>query len=397
MRSILPSLTLPATLITLLAATTTAAEWEDNIKAHLPTLGHRNWIVVADSAYPAQVSPGVETIYVGGDQLAAVRTVLRLIRDAPHVRPVAFTDSELPHVAEADAAGISEYRKKLRQILGKDGSTALPHEQIIAELDEAGKAFRVLILKTDLTLPYTSVFFRLDAGYWSDAAEKRLRSRIQDRASRKPNPVFAPIVDDPSLPRVLLIGDSISIGYTLPVREMLAGIANVHRPPTNCGPTTVGLEQLDDWLGDGKWDVIHFNFGLHDLKYINDKGDRVNPKQGHLQVPPDDYAENLTTIIERLKRTGARLIWRTTTPVPNGAFGRKPGMSAEYNAIAANVVQRTLGDGAVVDDQYAFALPRLDQIQRPADVHFTPEGSRLLAKQAVVAIQSQLPKVKDSK
>ena len=371
------------------------AGWDDEIMEQLPVLGHRNWIVVADSAYPAQVSPGVTTIYVGGEQLAAVRKVLKLIHDAPHVRPVAFTDSELRHVAEEDAPGISAYRRDLRAALGDTVSNQLPHEQIIAQLDKAGQTFRVVILKTDLTLPYTSVFIRLDAGYWSDAAEQRLRNKINAAARRKPNPVLAPIEDDPDLPRVLLIGDSISMGYTLPVRRMLQGIANVHRPPTNCGPTTRGLEQLDDWLGDGKWDVIHFNFGLHDLKYVNHKGDRVPPDQGHLQVPPADYAKNLAQIIERLKQTGAALIWRTTTPVPEGAHGRQPGMAADYNEIAARVVRQTLGDNAVIDDHYALAVARLPEIQRPADVHFLPEGSKLLAQQVVAAIRSQLPKTSD--
>src|SRR3954467_10868139 len=96
-------------------------------------------------------------------------------------------------------------------------------------------------------------------------------------AQTKPaaNPAFAKVQDDPNLPRVLLIGDSISMGYTLPVREMLKGKANVHRPPANCGPTERGLDQLDKWLGDGKWDVIHFNFGLHDLKYLDANGKYV--------------------------------------------------------------------------------------------------------------------------
>ena len=80
--------------------------------------------------------------------------------------------------------------------------------------------------------------------------------------------IFAPITDDPKLPRVLLIGDSISMGYTLPVRKMLAGTANVHRVPENAGDTARGLEKLDAWLGDKPWDVIHFNFGLHDLKRL---------------------------------------------------------------------------------------------------------------------------------
>ena len=83
-------------------------------------------------------------------------------------------------------------------------------------------------------------------------------------AKRKPDPALQQIEDDPKLPRVLLVGDSISMGYTLPVRALLTGKANVHRPPTNCSSTASGLKNLDAWLGPGKWDVIHFNFGLHD-------------------------------------------------------------------------------------------------------------------------------------
>ena len=98
-------------------------------------------------------------------------------------------------------------------------------------------------------------------------------------AAAQNGPEFAPVEDTPGLPRVLLIGDSISIGYTLPVRELLKGKANVHRIPGNGGPTTNGLKNLDEWLA-GKWDVIHFNFGLHDLK-IGDDGSR--------QVPLEQY------------------------------------------------------------------------------------------------------------
>ena len=91
------------------------------------------------------------------------------------------------------------------------------------------------------------------------------------------DPAFAKVEDDPNLPRVLLIGDSISIGYTAPVREFLKGKANVHRIPTNGGPTTNGLANLDKWLGTSKWDVIHFNWGLHDLKYLPDGSQMIPP------------------------------------------------------------------------------------------------------------------------
>src|ERR1043166_3292284 len=112
------------------------------------------------------------------------------------------------------------------------------------------------------------------------------------------SPAFAQVVDDPALPRVLLIGDSISIGYTVPVRKALAGRANVHRIPENGADTVNGLKKIDSWLGDSHWDVIHFNWGLHDLK--------VTPDGGR-QVPIDAYEKNLTTLVMRLKQTGARL------------------------------------------------------------------------------------------
>ncbi len=204
---------------------------------------------------------------------------------------------------------------------------------------------------------------------------------------RKPNPAFANVVDDPALPRVLLIGDSISIGYTLPVREMLAGQANVHRIPTNGGPTTNGLKHIDKWLGEEPWDVIHFNWGLHDLKYVDDRGGLVDVDQGQQQVPIELYEANLRNLVTRLQETGAKLIWRSTTPVPEGAKGRVVGDEAKYNAVAAGIMQE---QGIAIDDEYTFALSRLDDIQRPANVHFTDDGSRELATQVVQAIQRSL-------
>src|SRR3569623_375944 len=120
------------------------------------------------------------------------------------------------------------------------------------------------------------------------------------------DPAFDEVTDDPRLPRVLLIGDSISIGYTVAVREMLKGVANVYRAPENCGPTIRGVTEIERWLAPGKWKVIHFNFGLHDLKRMED---------GKHQVGIELYEKNLRDIVARLKATGARLIWASTTPV----------------------------------------------------------------------------------
>jgi len=203
---------------------------------------------------------------------------------------------------------------------------------------------------------------------------------------RKPNPVFAEIEDNPALPRILLLGDSISIGYTLPVRKQLEGKANVHRALTNCGPTTNGVKNIDKWLGDGKWDVIHFNFGLHDLKYIGEKGALVAVADGKQQVSSEDYEKNLRTLVERMKQTGAKLIFASTTPVPEGAKGRIVGDSAKYNEIAIKVMTE---NEIAIDDLYTFAHER-DDIQKKADVHFTPSGSEALATEVVKSIESAL-------
>ena len=159
------------------------------------------------------------------------------------------------------------------------------------------------------------------------------------------NDPFAPPKVDPSLPNVLLIGDSISIGYMLDARRALEGKANVFRPGTNCGPTTRGLEQLDSWLGDRKWDVVHFNFGLHDLKFMGPNGTNLaDPKlpTNKRQVPLDEYVANLETIAKKLKATGATVIWRETTPVPEGASGRLPEDGPRYNEAAAKAWNRSV-------------------------------------------------------
>ena len=112
-------------------------------------------------------------------------------------------------------------------------------------------------------------------------------SRMTAHAQNQPlRSEFRPIVDRAELPRVLLLGDSISIGYTLGVRQQLQGEANVHRAAENCGPTTRGLKQLEKWIGQKQWDVIHFNFGLHDLKYMNQDGNLTKTETGRVQVPP---------------------------------------------------------------------------------------------------------------
>lgn len=209
---------------------------------------------------------------------------------------------------------------------------------------------------------------------------------------RAPSPAFAKIEDVAGLPRVLIIGDSISIGYTLDVREMLKGKANVHRIPTNGGPTTNGLANIKAWLGDSKWDVIHFNWGLHDLKYIkDDPSKRADPKAegSHLQVPLADYEKNLAELVKIMQGTGAKLIWCNTTPVPAGSDGRIEGDEVKYNEAAARVMTAA---GIPTDDLCAHANAKLKEVQLPANVHYSKEGYHYLAEKVSAVIAEYLPK-----
>jgi acyl-CoA thioesterase-1 len=223
-----------------------------------------------------------------------------------------------------------------------------------------------------------------------DAKPAAKKPAAKKQAAKKPvNSAMIPPQVQPGLPNVLLIGDSISIGYTVMVRDALAGEANVFRPLTNCGPTTNGVESVEAWIGDRKWDVIHFNFGLHDLKYMGSGGKNLaDPKaaDSHQQVPIDQYAANLRKIASRLKETGATVIWRETTPVPEGAAGRVVGDAKKYNEAAAKVMKEI--GGIETDAMFQYALDHAEQL--PANVHYTKEGSQALADHVVKSIRKAM-------
>lgn len=222
---------------------------------------------------------------------------------------------------------------------------------------------------------FAAIFMAVENGFGQEVAAK------SKAKTKEPSKELRPIEDVPGLPRVLLIGDSISMGYTLPTRELLQGKANVHRIPTNGGPTTRGLASIEGWLGNKKWDVIHFNWGIHDLRHID----------GKRQVEPAEYESNLRKLVERLKATQAKLIWAAITPIPKGKLDpdRTFGDEAEYNAIAARVMNE---NGIPINDLHTYVRPKFEELQRPNDLHYKPEGSAFLAKQVAEAIEKQLAK-----
>jgi hypothetical protein len=205
---------------------------------------------------------------------------------------------------------------------------------------------------------------------------------------------------NPELPNVLIIGDSISIGYTEYVRQLLDGKTNVVRPMrkvgtelknVNCRDTRFGLKNLETWLGDLKWDVIHFNWGLHDLCYRNPWGnskgkrDKIN---GRISVPLVQYQDNLEQLVVRLKSTGAVLVWASTTFVPEGEIGRFAGDELKYNDKARLVMEK---HGIAINDLHALTSNFENTLFRgPGDVHYTEEGSQKIAAQVAESIERAL-------
>ena len=190
--------------------------------------------------------------------------------------------------------------------------------------------------------------------------------------------------------RVLIIGDSISMGYHATVKNLLASEARVIRPPENCAGTNRGVKKIANWvkLRGGKFDVIHFNFGLHDLKHVHPETGANSPKpEDPPQATIERYGRQLREIVAALKTTGAKLIFATTTPVPEGVRPfRDPQDPGRYNSVALKIMKE---NGIVVNDLFAFCESR-DDLQRPKDVHFKPVGSKAMGEVVAAEIRKML-------
>ena len=216
-----------------------------------------------------------------------------------------------------------------------------------------------------------------------------LASCCTAKAPAKTDPTPTP-QGEQSLPKVLIIGDSISMGYTRPVVELLKGKADVSRNPGNAQWSGYGLSKIDAWLGDTDWDVIHFNWGLWDMYGWEHKDEDRSPKA---------YEAILEKIVKRLKQTDATLIWATTTPAcpePEVTMRKRfdsetviaPELEQQYLDAALRVMKR---NGVAVNDLHALVRPRLEELSpKPDDVHYTAEGSKVLAKQVAEKIDAAI-------
>ena len=166
-------------LLVIVSGQVFSQDWKNILKVRIPEYGHRNWIIVADAAYPKQSAPGIETIVTNADQIQVLIDVLAEIDGAAHIQPIIMVDAELAFVPEKNAPGVEAYKKELQSLFGERPVKEMPHEDIIRKLDEASKLFNVLLLKTDMTIPYTTVFIELDCGYWNAEKEKELQNSIK--------------------------------------------------------------------------------------------------------------------------------------------------------------------------------------------------------------------------
>lgn len=217
--------------------------------------------------------------------------------------------------------------------------------------------------------------------------ETMLKIGVPEGANQKPS---SGETGEAELPRVLLIGDSISGGYTGMVQSHLKGIAVVQRGQ-NGGPTTKGLEILDDILGDQPWDVIHFNWGLHDMTWQF----RMKPEERGVK----EYGARLEQLVQRLKKTDAQLIWATTTPWPDNyayfekRFGRKLLYPEAEEKKWLDAARRVMEKHDIpINDLHALLKPDLETYQKSEDVHFNKDGSRAMAKQIAEAVRPYVEK-----
>ncbi|WP_316839113.1 RbsD/FucU domain-containing protein [Pedobacter gandavensis] len=160
-------------------AIATKPDWKKQVQTKLPMLGHRNWILIVDQAFPEQNSLGMEYIYANEDLLPVLKEVLTQVNASAHVKPIVYQDQELNFITENQAKGVKNFISGAKEVLGTQKVESLLHDEVFKKLDTESKLFKVLVIKTNEVIPYTSVFLQLDCGYWNGDKEKELREAMR--------------------------------------------------------------------------------------------------------------------------------------------------------------------------------------------------------------------------
>ena len=153
--------------------------WKAQLNVQLPLLGHRNWILVVDKAFPAQNAAGIVTINTGEPLLQVLQYTLDQIKSSTHVKPLIFTDKELNYITVAQVPEIEKFKTKLFGIIPKEQAQTMLHDSVFVKIAKASELFRIVVLKTEQVIPYSSVFLQLDCKYWPAENEKQLRESMR--------------------------------------------------------------------------------------------------------------------------------------------------------------------------------------------------------------------------
>ena len=156
-----------------------AKNWEQQFGEKLLMLGHRNWILVVDKAFPEQSSPGMEYIYANEKLLPVLKQVLNKIHQSTHVKPIIYQDKELNYITEDQAKGVKQLVQGSKLIFDLQPVKTMLHDSVFKKLDAGSQLFKVLVIKTNETIPYSSVFLQLDCAYWNSDKEKQLRINMK--------------------------------------------------------------------------------------------------------------------------------------------------------------------------------------------------------------------------
>ena len=157
--------------------------WQQQVDKKLPLLGHRNWILIVDKAFPEQAASGIEYVYTNQPLASVLQQVLAKLDSSGHVKPIIYQDKELGFVKESDAKGVTALKKTLQNSLGNRPVQTMLHDSVFKKLDTEAKLFKVLVIKTNELIPYTSVFLQLDCAYWNSTKEAGLRAEMKQKAA----------------------------------------------------------------------------------------------------------------------------------------------------------------------------------------------------------------------
>ncbi|MGJ8655110.1 MAG: hypothetical protein ACSHX6_01565 [Akkermansiaceae bacterium] len=156
----------------------TAPTWLTTVDQEVHKLGSFNWVIVAEPSFPALSRSGVTTITTPVNTTEALDGVLQSIDAHSHVRPRIHLIREADAVTEHDTPGINNYRTKLKEVLNERETLTLTNNALNLLITDARKNYRILVIKTTTSLPYTSVFMELESGYWDGVSETALRNRM---------------------------------------------------------------------------------------------------------------------------------------------------------------------------------------------------------------------------